>query len=103
VVGAGLGACSSSSSSGPAGAGSPSGAAGGTYTIWDPYPQFTQGSAWTTLLSKCGQAAGVTVKRTAFDTTALTSKVLLAAQQGAPPDVLIVDNPVVSTLAQAGV
>jgi multiple sugar transport system substrate-binding protein len=45
----------------------------------------------------------VTVKRTAFDTTALTSKVLLAAQQGAAPDVLIVDNPVVSTLAEAGV
>jgi multiple sugar transport system substrate-binding protein len=45
----------------------------------------------------------VAIKRTAFDTTALTSKVLLAAQQGASPDVLIVDNPVVSTLAQAGV
>src|SRR5581483_8584329 len=40
---------------------------------------------------------------TAFDTTALTSKVLLAAQQGAAPDVLIVDNPVVSTVARGGV
>jgi multiple sugar transport system substrate-binding protein len=99
VVGAGVAACSSS----PARPGSASGAAGGTYTIWDPYPQFTQGSAWTTLLSKCGSDAGVTIKRTAFDTTALTSKVLLAAQQGASPDVLIVDNPVVSTLAEAGV
>ena len=74
-----------------------------TYTVWDPYPQFTSGSAWTQLLSKCGTEAGVSIQRTAFDTTALTSKVLLAAQQGNPPDVLIVDNPVVSTLAEAGV
>ena len=102
VLVAGVAACSSSSAR-SAGAGSPSGAAGGTYAIWDPYPQFTQGSAWTTLLSKCGRDAGVTIKRTAFDTTALTSRVLLAAQQGASPDVLVVDNPVVSTLAQAGV
>jgi multiple sugar transport system substrate-binding protein len=60
-------------------------------------------SAWVRLLNKCGTGAGVTIKRTAFDTTALTGKVLLAAQQGAAPDVLIVDNPVVSTLAQGGV
>ena len=45
----------------------------------------------------------MTVKRTGFDTTDLTTKVLLAAQQGNAPDVLIVDNPVVSTLADAGV
>lgn len=45
----------------------------------------------------------MSVRRTAFDTTDLTSRVLLAAQQGAAPDVLVVDNPVVSTLAQGGV
>jgi multiple sugar transport system substrate-binding protein len=78
-------------------------ATGGTYTIWDPYPQFDAGSDWVQLLTRCGTDAGVTVKRTAFDTTDLTSKVLLAAQQGNAPDVLIVDNPVVSTLADAGV
>ena len=43
------------------------------------------------------------MKRTGFDTTDLTTKTLLAAQQGAAPNVLIVDNPVVSTLADAGV
>jgi len=90
-------ACSTSSS--PSGAS----ASSGTYTIWDPYPQFTGGSAWTTLLDRCGSSAGVTVKRTAYDTTDLTSKALLAAQQGVSPDVLIVDNPVVSTLAEAGI
>jgi ABC-type glycerol-3-phosphate transport system substrate-binding protein len=45
----------------------------------------------------------VKVKRTAFDTSDLGNKTLLAAQQGNSPDVLIVDNPVVSTLAEAGV
>jgi multiple sugar transport system substrate-binding protein len=76
---------------------------GGTYQVWDPYPQFDDSSDWVKLLQKCGADAGVTVKRTGFDTTDLTNKALLAAQQGNSPDVLIVDNPVVSTLAEAGV
>ncbi|MCU7727619.1 extracellular solute-binding protein [Actinoplanes sp. KI2] len=76
---------------------------GGTYNIWDPYPQFDDSSDWVKLLTKCGTDAGVTVKRTGFDTTDLTNKALLAAQQGNSADVLIVDNPVVSTLAEAGV
>jgi multiple sugar transport system substrate-binding protein len=101
VVASGATACSSST--GTATAGSASAAAGGTYTVWDPYPQFDAGSAWTKLLDSCGTAAGVKVKRTAFDTSDLTNKELLAAQQGNSPDLLIVDNPVVSTLAQAGV
>ncbi len=80
-----------------------SGSGGGTYTIWDPYPQFDDSADWVKLLQKCGTDAGVTVKRTAYDTTDLTNKALLAAQQGNSPDMLIVDNPVVSTLADAGV
>ncbi|MGW2422836.1 sugar ABC transporter substrate-binding protein [Streptomyces sp. NPDC001709] len=79
------------------------GAGSGTYTIWDPYPQFDKGSAWVKLLDRCGTEAGVKIKRTAFDTSDLGNKTLLAAQQGNSPDVLIVDNPVVSTLAEAGV
>jgi len=91
----GVSACSSSNSG--------SSASPNTYTIWDPYPQFDNNSAWVKLLESCGTQAGVTVKRTGFDTTDLTSKELFAAQQGTSPDVLIVDNPVVSTLATAGV
>jgi multiple sugar transport system substrate-binding protein len=79
------------------------GSAGATYTIWDPYPQFDNASGWVQLLNKCGKDAGVTIKRVPFDTTDLTNKALLAAQQGNSPDVLIVDNPVVSTLADGGV
>jgi multiple sugar transport system substrate-binding protein len=75
---------------------------GGSYTIWDPYPQFAADSDWVKLLKECGTAAGVTVERTGFDTTDLTNKALLAAQQDNSPDVLIVDNPVISTLAEAG-
>jgi multiple sugar transport system substrate-binding protein len=90
--------CSTGTGSGDGGS-----AAGGDYQIWDPYPQFDDSSDWVKLLSKCGTDAGVTVKRTGYDTTDLTNKALLAAQQGNSPDVLIVDNPVVSTLADAGV
>jgi multiple sugar transport system substrate-binding protein len=90
--------CSTGTGSGDGGS-----AAGGDYQIWDPYPQFDDSSDWVKLLNKCGTDAGVTVKRTGYDTTDLTNKALLAAQQGNSPDVLIVDNPVVSTLADAGV
>ncbi|WP_285578900.1 sugar ABC transporter substrate-binding protein [Actinoallomurus iriomotensis] len=97
VLSGGMAGCASSDD----GAGSRTGS--GTYTIWDPYPQFDKGSAWARLLDRCGSDAGVTVRRTGFDTTDLTTKALLAAQQGNAPDVLVVDNPVVSTLAEAGV
>lgn len=98
VAAGGAGACSSSD--GGSGDTAPG---GGAYTIWDPYPQFDDSSDWVELLSRCGADAGVTVARTGYDTTDLTNKALLAAQQGNSADVLIVDNPVVSTLAEAGV
>ncbi|MFG2046639.1 extracellular solute-binding protein [Micromonospora sp. NPDC048935] len=80
-----------------------SGDGGGAYLVWDPYPQFANDSEWVALLKKCGTSAGAaTVERTGYDTTDLTNKALLAAQQGNSPDVLIVDNPVISTLAEAG-
>ena len=87
------------------GADSSSSSAGGSssYTFWDPYPQFDGSSDWVKLVESCGKSAGVTVKRTGFDTSDLTSKTLLAAQQGKAPDVIVIDNPVISTLADAGV
>jgi multiple sugar transport system substrate-binding protein len=94
----GLVACSSGSTD----AGSTS-AAGGTYTFWDPYPQFDASSDWAKLIDTCGTEAGVTIERTGYDTSDLTSKALLAGQQGSSPDLLLVDNPVVSTLADAGI
>ncbi|MBT8228493.1 MAG: extracellular solute-binding protein [Dactylosporangium sp.] len=74
---------------------------GGTYEIWDPYPQYDDSAAWMKVINDCAAQAGVSVKRTAMDTTELGKKILLATQQGNPPDIAIVDNPVVSTLGEA--
>ncbi|GAB3163513.1 extracellular solute-binding protein [Myceligenerans halotolerans] len=78
-------------------------AAGGTYTWWDPYPQHEDGSDWAERVQACGEDAGVTIERTAYDTTALTNQALLAAQEGTSPDVMLLDNPAVSTLADTGI
>ncbi|MEE6286896.1 extracellular solute-binding protein [Georgenia sp. MJ173] len=77
-------------------------AAGGTYTWWDPYPQHTDGSDWDNRVAACGTEAGVTIDRTAFDTTQLTNQALLSAQEGNSPDIILLDNPAVSTLAGTG-
>jgi multiple sugar transport system substrate-binding protein len=77
--------------------------ASGPFSVWDPYPQFDGSSEWVKVIEQCGAQAGVKVERQTFDTTDLTNKVLLAAQQGTAPNVLVVDNPVVSTLAEGGV
>lgn len=96
----GLAACSSSG----AAAGGTGGAGGDetTYTWWDPYPQHDDASDWAGRVQACGEEAGVTIERTAYDTTALTNQALLAAQEGTSPDVILLDNPAVSTLADTG-
>lgn len=78
-------------------------AAGGAYTWWDPYPQYDASSDWAKVIDACAADAGVTIERTAYDTSDLTNKALLAGQQDNSPDLLLIDNPVVSTLAEAGV
>ncbi|GAA3441346.1 sugar ABC transporter substrate-binding protein [Planomonospora venezuelensis] len=84
------------------GSGTATASAAGAYTWWDPYPQHDAGSAWAERVGSCGQQAGVTIQRTAYDTTALTNQALLAGQEGNAPDVILLDNPAVSTLADAG-
>ncbi|WP_410672154.1 extracellular solute-binding protein [Amycolatopsis sp. cmx-4-68] len=95
AVAASMAACSSSPDTG--------GSAPGTLSLWDPYPQFTAGSEWAKVIDGCGAEAGVKIERQSYDTTDLTNKVLLAAQQRTAPNVLVLDNPVVSTLVEAGV
>ena len=75
---------------------------GGSFTVWDPYPQHEASSAWAQRIDKCGKDAGVSVERTAYDTQALTNQALLAAQEGKSADVILLDNPAVSTLAETG-
>ncbi|MGW0735176.1 sugar ABC transporter substrate-binding protein [Streptomyces sp. NPDC002851] len=82
--------------------GSGGGQSADTYTWWDPYPQHKEASGWAKRVDKCGKEAGVTIKRTAYDTTALTNQALLAAQEGTTPDLMLLDNPAVSTLADTG-
>lgn len=95
AVGA-LAGCSSNASGGESTADS------GTYTWWDPYPQHEEGSDWANRVQACGDAAGVSIERTAYDTTGLTNQALLAAQENNSPDVILLDNPAVSTLAETG-
>ncbi|MCI1962587.1 MAG: extracellular solute-binding protein [Ancrocorticia sp.] len=96
-----LAACSSGNS-GSAAESSSKAASSDTYTWWDPYPQHDADSAWAQRVQKCGTEAGVTINRTAYDTTQLTNQALLAAQDGNAPDIILLDNPAVSTLAETG-
>lgn len=97
LSGAALTACSSGSSSSHTAA-----TGGGAYTWWDPYPQHNASSDWAKRVDACGTKAGVTIKRTGYDTTALTNQALLSAQEGTSPDIILLDNPAVSTLADTG-
>ncbi|WP_227425562.1 sugar ABC transporter substrate-binding protein [Pengzhenrongella sicca] len=99
LAAAGLAGCSSDSSGGD---GDAAAADGGTYTWWDPYPQHDDGSDWGKRVAACGTDAGVTLERTAYDTTALTNQALLSAQEGTAPDIILLDNPAVSTLSDTG-
>ncbi|MBD8476731.1 extracellular solute-binding protein [Microbacterium sp. CFBP 8794] len=72
------------------------------FTFWDPYPQYDETSDWAKVIDACAADAGVTVERTGFDTSDLTSRALLSGQQGDSPDILLIDNPAVSTLVEAG-
>ncbi|BCL33032.1 extracellular solute-binding protein [Streptomyces aurantiacus] len=83
--------------------GNASSAKAGTYSFWDPYPQFDASSPWGKRVTACGAQADVKIKRTPMDTTDLANKALLAGQQDNLPDVMLVDNPAVSTLAEAGI
>lgn len=99
VAAAGLTGCSSEST-GTTGDAATEGA--GTFTWWDPYPQHDDASDWGKRVAACGTEAGVTLERTAYDTTALTNQALLSAQEGASPDIILLDNPAVSTLSDTG-
>jgi len=72
------------------------------YTVWDPYPQHDASSDWAKRIDACGVEAGVTIKRTAYDSQSLTNQSLLAAQEGTAADVILLDNPAVTTLADTG-
>jgi multiple sugar transport system substrate-binding protein len=86
-----LAACSTPS-------GTPS--AGGTYTLWDPYPDRDASSTWAKAVDGCASQLGITIKRTASNTGDTVKDLTTAASN--LPDVALVDNPKVATLADAG-
>jgi multiple sugar transport system substrate-binding protein len=42
--------------------------AGGTYTLWDPYPDRDASSTWAKAVDACASQLGITIKRTASNT-----------------------------------
>ncbi|TXK19302.1 extracellular solute-binding protein [Homoserinibacter sp. GY 40078] len=71
------------------------------YTLWDPYPDRDASSDWAKAIDACAADIGITIERNAGN-TGDTVKDLTTAAAGKLPDIAMVDNPKVSTLADAG-
>jgi multiple sugar transport system substrate-binding protein len=82
-------------------AGGSAAAAGGSYTLWDPYPDRDEKSTWAQALNACATTLGITIDRTSSNTGDTVKDLTTAASN--LPDVALVDNPKVSTLADAGI
>jgi multiple sugar transport system substrate-binding protein len=94
VAAAALTGCAGSSG------GNPSSSGGGTYTLWDPYPDRDASSTWAKAIDACASDLGITIKRNAGNTGDTVKDLTTAAPN--LPDIAMVDNPKVSTLADAG-
>jgi multiple sugar transport system substrate-binding protein len=97
VAGA-LSACSSPTTT--SGASATTAAAGGTYTLWDPYPNRDATSTWAVAIDACATELGITIERNSGNTGDTVKDLTTAASN--LPDIAMVDNPKVSTLAEAG-
>ena len=73
---------------------------GGTFTLWDPYPDRDASSTWAQAIDACATEIGVTIERNAGNTGDTVKDLTTAASN--LPDIAMVDNPKVSTLADAG-
>lgn len=83
-----------------AGCSTPSSAEGGTYTLWDPYPDRDASSTWAVAIDACAEDLGITIERNSGNTGDTVKDLTTAASN--LPDIAMVDNPKVSTLADAG-
>jgi len=70
------------------------------YTLWDPYPDRDAQSTWAKAIDACAADLGITIKRNAGNTGDTVKDLTTAASN--LPDIAMVDNPKVSTLADAG-
>lgn len=74
--------------------------AGGTYTLWDPYPDRDDQSTWAMAIDACASELDITIERNSGNTGDTVKDLITAASN--LPDIAMVDNPKVSTLAEAG-
>ena len=96
-----LAACSSGGSQEPANTGN---ASAGTTTsqiqLWDPYPQYTDGSPWDTVVKACAPA-GSTIVRTSAPQTDLFNQLTTAVKEDNAPDIAMLDNPMMPEAASS--
>ncbi|MEO5533886.1 MAG: extracellular solute-binding protein [Pseudolysinimonas sp.] len=78
----------------------PSSTGGGTYSLWDPYPDRDATSTWAMAINACATDLGITIERNSGNTGDTVKDLTTAASN--LPDIAMVDNPKVSTLADAG-
>ncbi|WP_311243674.1 extracellular solute-binding protein [Microbacterium sp. WCS2018Hpa-23] len=71
-----------------------------TYTLWDPYPDRDASSDWAKVIDACAADLDITIDRNAGNTGDTVKDLTTAAPN--LPDIALVDNPKVSTLAEAG-
>jgi len=96
-----LAGCSSTTDNTPTtGATDAPAAGGGTYSLWDPYPDRDASSTWAQAIDACASTLGITIDRNSGNTGDTVKDLTTAASN--LPDIAMVDNPKVSTLADAG-
>jgi multiple sugar transport system substrate-binding protein len=71
-----------------------------SFTLWDPYPDRDASSTWAQAIDACADELGITIERNAGNTGDTVKDLTTAASN--LPDIAMVDNPKVSTLADAG-
>jgi multiple sugar transport system substrate-binding protein len=73
----------------------------GSYTLWDPYPDRDSSSDWAKTIDACAADLGITIERNSGNTGDTVKDLTTAASD--LPDIALVDNPKVATLAEAGI
>ena len=72
-----------------------------TYTLWDPYPDRDASSEWAKTIDACAADLDITIERNSGNTGDTVKDLTTAASD--LPDIALVDNPRVATLAEAGI
>lgn len=97
-----LTACSNSPSVDPGETGAASeGQTTAEITFLDPYPQREAGSEWDELVKSCAPE-GSTITRSAAPQNDVFTQLTTAVREGNPPDIVLLDNPMMPDAATAG-